>query len=161
VCLRCNQKHSYEKRRIQNSIDEASENNPSNTLFHEGNVKIQEQAKSYFGKFQISQNLGIVNREQSFDRLQFDNDAAANEQVETESGIYGNSVVHNRNSYLLFVPYCSFLEFYTKTSFIHGLEESWLERGMNFYGRIYHLCGDSLGLFWQCGSSTHVIRGPG
>ena len=58
-----------------------STNKPTDSVLDERHIEIDQQAQAFARKFQIGQNLGLMNGQESFDRFNFNDDEVVDDEM--------------------------------------------------------------------------------
>jgi len=70
-----------------------SQDNSLNPGFDGGDVEVDEQSEPDSAEFEIRKHLGLVHRKDLFHSLQFNDDAACNNNIEPEPRIQSQPVI--------------------------------------------------------------------
>ena len=114
-----------------------SANCPSHAQFEQGDIEVDQQSETQVGKFQVGQQLALMDRQQLFDCLEFENYPFFNEKIESQSSIDPDSTIDNRYGGLSFVPDASFGQFHAEARFVDRFEQPRAEGLVNFESRIH------------------------
>jgi hypothetical protein len=118
-----------------------SENYSPYSVANERNVEINEKPETLSAKFQIGQKLSLEQRQESLNRLEFNNDLIINQQVESQPAINSYIVVCDWKIYLALKVNIALVQFVTQTLLVDRFQQSrsqsgvHTERGINNYLR--------------------------
>ena len=75
------------------SVDEAFQ-----AIFQQMDVEVDQRSKSQLAQFQVGRELGVVERRQLLDGLQFDDHAGTDENIQSQSGVEPNRIIDHRQA---------------------------------------------------------------
>src|SRR5580704_15018859 len=119
------------------------------SVFEERDVEVDQQAEALAGQFEVGQKLCLENRDEVFDRFQFNENAILDEHVQAHVGVEANSFVDNRHGILCHKSETALAQFVAEANFVNRFGESWSERSMNFERCIDNLPSNGVNAFWN------------
>jgi len=70
-------------------------------FFYDRHVEVDEQSKAVAGQFEVGERLGFADRQEVFNRLNFDDERVVDQQVEPKTSIQTDTVVTDWQDNLL------------------------------------------------------------
>lgn len=101
------------------------------TPFHQSHMPIQQVSQTIPGQFQVRQDLGFVNRENSFNHLVLDNDHLVDQQIQPISNVKAEISIPERHLDFALDPQAGSLEFIRKARLVRRFKEARAKRSMN------------------------------
>lgn len=78
-----------------------SHGEPMDVFFYDRHVEVDEQSKAVAGQFEVGERLGFADRQEVFNRLNFDDERVVDQQVEPKTSIQTDTVVTDWQDNLL------------------------------------------------------------
>jgi hypothetical protein len=103
---------------------------PDNSLFHFGNIKIQQITEMISAKFQVAQELSPMNVGKLLDRFDFDHHDILDQEVEPIAGVYRLAIVQQGKDELALIIQTSLPKLMSEASLISAFQQSRSERDM-------------------------------
>nr|WP_254054142.1 hypothetical protein [Singulisphaera sp. GP187] len=118
------------------SVDQ--EDRSFDSLLQDADVEIQEEAEANLAEFQVRQELRLVDRGQSFDGFQLDEEAFRDDDIHDVITIKRDILVMDRELLLPLKQDVVLPQFITQTFFLRRLQQSRPEHSMNLDCRSDH-----------------------
>ena len=130
-------------------------------IFQPINVKINQQAQPLSSKLEVREKLGLVNWQNSFNCLEFDNNFILDEKIQPISKVNAHSILAHRQRELRFDTQPPFPQLMSKANLVRALEKTRPKNGMNSHGRINNLPADRVEpfSFFLSDLSANCLRG--
>ena len=101
-------------------------------IFQDGHVEVQQQSHLPVVELQVREHLGLMDRQERIDVLQFDNDDTLDDEVHPKATIQANALVHYGQFHLALELEAAQREFVTKTLFIGRFQKPWPQFPVDF-----------------------------
>jgi hypothetical protein len=122
-----------------------------NAVFDEFLIEIDEQAKLQTSYFEVGKQLFGMNRGDSLDGFDLNDDLLLHDEIGPEAHIHFKLIPKDRNDLLFVHPQTSFSQFVVHDFLINRLEQSWPKLQMNAIGNIDDDPGNFVFVHWPRG----------
>ncbi len=106
---------------------------PLDAVSEDVGIEIEEQTPSDIAEFHVAQQLGLMDRQQSLDSFQLDDDASSNQKIQAKTGLKAMVFINERQVNLPLEGDVSESEFVCQTGFVDRLKQSRSHRAMDFH----------------------------
>lgn len=104
-------------------------------------MEVDEKSEPEAFQAEIGQELGLVDRGEPLDRLDFDGHESTDDDIKPIAAIEPDPLVFQRQGLLPLEGELSPREFVTEAFFMGRLEQTWPQAPMDFDGRAHDLVG--------------------
>ena len=122
-------------------------------VFETLNVKVDEESDAAVGELEVAAELGLVEREDNFDYLVFDDDGFIDENVHFEGIVEGDAIINDGLALLPDDFETCFGELVAEACFIDAFDQPWAEVTVNNHRTTDDLSGEIV--FKGCGFGEH------
>jgi len=105
-------------------------------------IEINQQADLMITELQVRRNLSEMQRVQFFHRLQLNDDAFSDKEIDSIPRIDLNPVIYHRQPQLMVEFNAIFCELIPQARVVRALEASCAQSGVHFHGSAQNLLGD-------------------